>query len=78
MHPECASVADWVLVSASEKHCFVRVMRQQVETCSRYRYVDDEVDDDELDVNIDGLSVRDFAVAPSPRMARDIGSSATT
>lgn len=68
VHPKCACVTDWVVVvGASEEHCSSRVMRLRVETCSRYRYVDDEDDDEELTkLNIDGLSVRDFAVTTSP------------
>lgn len=49
-----------------------RVMRQRVDVRSRYRYVNDEDNDDgrKLDVKIGGLSARNFTVVMSPRMVR--------
>lgn len=38
-----------------------RVMRQRVEICSHHRYVDDE-DEEEHNVDIGGLSVRDYVI----------------
>lgn len=45
-----------------------RVMRQRVEICSHHRY--DEDDEEEHNVDIGGLSVRDYVISTSPRMDR--------
>lgn len=44
-----------------------RVMRQRVEIYSHHRYVDDE---EEHNVDIGGLSVRDYVILTSPRIVR--------
>lgn len=51
-------------------------MRQR-ETCSRYRYVDDEDDDEEVDVDVSGLFVRDFGFVTGSRMIRARSSETT-